>query len=414
MLTDKDDDALKLEGKRVVLLLQGGGALGAYQVGAYKALDEACQAAHNKVAWVGGISIGAINAAVIAGPQCGDASRELEKLWEEILSPAFPPFDYDRFWQSLPPLFRPGWLARLEPKYWNWVWEACGPVGQRNFFTSRFLSPWLLQWVCPLAPDALGNYSTSPLHETLDRHVDWDTINQRAGTRLSLGATRVTDGEVEFFNSFPSEKWGAKQVIKAEHVMASSALPPAFPPITIGGEEYWDGGLASNTPIEELTEDLIREEGGTIVFLIDLWDRKGAVPRSMDEVMWREKSIQFGSRKSAAASVVDEHELKAQVGRVPRTRLEVCQVMFERAPDDQQPQFSFSDADFSGTTFDEMHKLGYQDMRYALEHKERVSDVGGQYAALYRHGTHGKHRKTDLQYAAARKREQKQMLAQAH
>jgi NTE family protein len=407
----KNGDRLSLRDKRVVLLLQGGGALGAYQVGTYDALDEACRAAGNRIDWVGGISIGAINAAVIAGPKCGDSSRELANLWEEILSPAELPFDFSGLWGGVQPAFRFSWLAALAPKYWNWIWQAWGPIGQPDFFTARFFYPWLLQWFCPLTQDQLANYGTGSLGETLNRHVDWGAINRLGGTKLSLGATGVTNGEVRFFNSFDSPKWGAKRTIRARHVMASAALPPAFPPITIDGEPYWDGGLSSNTPVEELAEDLTREEGDTIVFLIDLWDRKEALPRSMDEVMWRQKSIQFGSRKRAAVSVVNKHELEVQAGRVPPTLLEVCQVMFERPRDDRNPRFSFSDADFCRATFQETYDLGYEDMAYVLEHREPVCGVGGQYAVLYRHGTYGKHWETDRKHADAWRREQERRNA---
>jgi NTE family protein len=397
---------LSLKGKRVVLLLQGGGALGAHQVGAFKALNEACNSAGNKIAWVGGISIGAINAAVIAGPRSGDAGEELERLWEEILSPAFPPFDFNGFWQLLPLPFRCSRLAPLEPKYWNWIWESCGPVGQGNFFASRLFFPWTLQWLRPLVPDELANYDTSPLRSTLNGHIDWDAINRAECTWLSLGATRVTDGEVEFFNSFDSPRWGEKRVIGVEHVLASAALPPAFPPIRIDGELYWDGGVSSNTPIEAFSGELARGKEDTIVFLVDLWDRKGEVPQSMDEVMWREKSIRYGSRKRAAEWVVERHQDRAERAQWTRqavpARLDVYQVMFERRPGDRAPQFSFSDADFSRTTFETMRGLGYEDMRRALQHPRPVLGLDGEYAALYRHGTYGKHRETDRAYAGGR------------
>jgi hypothetical protein len=149
---------------------------------------------------------------------------------------------------------------------------------------------------------------------------------------------------------------------------------------------------------------------------VDLWDRKGVVPQSMEELMWREKSIRYGSRRNAAESVVEKHQLAAENHQLrvetrratggPLPRLEVCQVMFERPCGDPNPQFSFSDADFSQRTFDEMHRLGFDDMRNALRPKKPVSDVGECYAALYRYGTYGKHEKTDREYAEAQRREQ--------
>jgi NTE family protein len=414
--------SISLANKRVVLLLQGGGALGAYQVGAYKALAEACKEMGSRIDWVGGISIGAINAAVIAGPRCGDAVEELDKLWNDILSPDYPPYDYTGLWQFDSSFFPKVWLERLEPKYLDWMCAAYNPFGQRNFFTSRvmnpLLNPWYLQWSRPLAPNELAFYSTEPLRDTLDRHVDWEKIDRwdsttPKGMRLSLGATRVIDGEVVFFNSFdsvkPREVWPGRQKIVSNHVMASGALPPAFPPVQVGEDWYWDGGVSSNTPIEELREDLTdytekEEAKHTIVFLIDLWDRKGPIPRSLDEVVWRQKSIQYGSRKKAAETVVTMHQLSTAQQTQP-THLEVCQVMYELPPGDKNPQFAFSDADFSRTTFEKMRGLGYTDMKTAIKHPKPVPGVGGNYAVLYRHGTYEKHVATDQNDAAAQQRE---------
>ena len=208
-----------------------------------------------------GISIGAVNAAVIAGPMGGDAVKELEQLWDEILSPPFPPFDYNGLWQSLPPFLRSGWLASLIPKYADWTWAAFNPFGQPNFFGSRVLNPlqnpWFQEWTGPLPARELAFYDTELLRKTLDKHVNWESINEDGATRLSLGAARVRDGEVVFFNSFVSKNpdW-PRGPIRADHVLASGALPPGFPGIWIDRELYYDGGVSSNTPIEALAEDL--------------------------------------------------------------------------------------------------------------------------------------------------------------
>ncbi len=402
---------LALAGKRVVLLLQGGGALGAYQVGAFAALDAACRQANTAIAWVGGISIGAVNAAVIAGPASGDAGAELRKLWDEILAPPYPPYDFTRLWQSLPAPLRSGRLAPLAPKYADWAWAAFNPLGQRHFFGSRvsdpLQNPWLQQWLRPLDAGELAFYDTGPLRVTLDAHVDWNVVNAPGGTQLSLGATRVRDGETVFFNSFASVNPDYPQrVIRADDVLASGALPPGFPAIDVGGESYWDGGLSTNTPIEALAEDLTADATrDTIVFLIDLWDRKGALPQSLDDALWRQKSIAFGSRKEAAAAVVDAHELEVEAGRVAPTHLDVCQVLRERPRNDPQPQFAFADADFGRSTYEEQAALGQTDMARAIECPYRVPGVGGAYAALYRHGTYGKHRDTDGKFAAKRARQ---------
>ena len=418
MVNQKMTEPIRLKNKHVVLLLQGGGALGAYQVGAFKALHELCQREEASVDWVGGISIGAVNAAVIAGPKCKDPLEELKKLWNDLLMRC-PPLDWQQMWASLPPFIQKGygWLGELGPKYCDWTWTAFNPLGQMNFFTSRVLNPlenpWSTQWFSPEAPQDLAFCDTRPLRRTLNEHVDWTAINRPGARRLSLGASRVRDGEVVFFNSFRSEnpEWGPK-TITVEHVMASGALPPGFPAIQVEGEWYWDGGLSTNTPIEALEADLTADVSkDTVVFLVDLWDRKGAIPRSLDEVIWRQKSIQYGSRRDAAASVVERHELKVAAGRVPARCLEVCQVMLERPVDDPHPQFSLADADFARTAFDELKDLGYRDMRTAILQATPVPGIGGKYAILYRHGTFGKHAATDTKYAAARRREEQRMLA---
>jgi hypothetical protein len=194
------------------------------------------------------------------------------------------------------------------------------------------------------------------------------------------------------------------------HVLASGALPPAFPPIRIKdpgiddlvAEEdamYWDGGVSTNTPIEWLTRDMLPKHGGgepTIVFLIDLWDRKGRIPTSMDEVCWRQKSIQYGSRKDAAARAVREQQLRHLAWRATYTgRLEVYQVMCECA-DAAGSQFAFADADFSRQTFEQMVRHGEEDLRVALRSPTEVQvDLGFQHhgAVLYQYGTHHKHRR---------------------
>ncbi|HXJ92134.1 MAG TPA: patatin-like phospholipase family protein [Terriglobia bacterium] len=413
-----NEKSISLKNRHVVLLLQGGGALGAYQVGAFEALHELCRREKTSVDWVGGISIGAVNAAVIAAPKCKDPLKELEMLWGDLLKRRLP-LDWQQMWAGLPPLIKKGfgWLGELGPKYLDWTWTAFNPLGQMNFFTSRVLNPlenpWTAQWFSPEAPQDLAFCDTRPLRQTLDKHVDWAAMNRPGATRLSLGASRVRDGEVVFFNSFKSDNpdWGPK-TITVDHVMASGALPPGFPAIQVEGEWYWDGGLSTNTPIEALEPDLTADDSkDTLVFLVDLWDRKGAIPRSLDEVIWRQKSIQYGSRRDAAAAVVDRHELKVAARRVPERSLEVCQVMLERPADDPHPQFSLADADFARTEFDELKGLGYRDMRKAILQATPVPGVGGEFAKLYRLGTFGKHAATDAKYAAARSREEQRRRA---
>jgi predicted acylesterase/phospholipase RssA len=392
------DRGLDLKDKQIVLMLQGGGALGAYQVGVFKALASECAKAQNKIEWVAGISIGAINAAVIAAPKNGDSVAELELLWEEILSPNYPPYDYTSLMKAWLPYPRQDRLATLESKYADWTWLAFNPDGQQNFFSSRVLNPfhnpWVQQWFRKLDRNELAFYGTQPLTETLNRHVNWEALddpyNFRLSPHLSLGATHVCDGDVEFFNSW-------EMPLNADHVRASAALPPAFPPIQIGEEWYFDGGISSNTPIEALAGKLFDSKKDTLVLLVDLWDRKNDVlPESLDDVLWRQKCIEFGSRKKAAEIVVERYKYKCMVemakGKQP-VRLELCQLMLEQ--NDQEPQFCFADADFSRSTFQKLYAQGFEDMIKAFHHAEKVklqedNSPADPYAILYRHGSQGK------------------------
>jgi NTE family protein len=445
---------IDVTGKRIVLLLQGGGALGSYQVGAFEALQAHLEAFGRKVDWVVGISIGAINAAVIAGNKAEDLRphyrpedllplgngnpqrptatvdrpSKLELLWNDIL---WPPFDwlspwareYDSWlkaWSALVP-WSP--LSPLVGRYIGWNMAAWG--GQRNFFRSRllvpFLNPWLTEfWDAPFPASEVANYDTEPLFKLLTdpekRYVDWDLINSGDGVRLSLGATEVKNGEVEFFNSFePKNQFalGQQKAIQAQHVMASGALPPAFPPVCIEGKYYWDGGLSSNTPLQVLRDELFADPQSTVVFDILVWDRQGRVPKTMDEMMWRQKSIQFGSRKKIAELIVDDYDHKADdwdrratsrnMSQPPS--LTVCQVMYESEPADSMDpldsEFAYSDAEFSISTFNKRRDLGRNDMRNAIYRATHVENVGGAHGVLYRYGTHHKHLETDRKVARA-------------
>jgi NTE family protein len=250
----------------------------------------------------------------------------------------------------------------------------------------------------------LGFYDTTPLRRTLDKHVDWNCIievGKKQERRLLLGVTSVQTGELGLLDSFASSAAAEQNgkylpvTMNADCVLASGALPPAFPPVRIEddsyGDAYLDGGVSSNTLITELQEQLTKQN--TIVFLVDLWDRKGTVPRTMDALVWRQKCIHFGSRKHAAESVVERHQLKAHYHHAgePPTKLEICQVMFES---DDTRQFAFSDADFSPEAFQRMRRQGQVDMRRMLEEPNQVELEDAKdpitardcYAVLYRVG----------------------------
>jgi NTE family protein len=251
---------------QIVLVLQGGGALGAYQVGAYQALHEA----GIEPDWVIGTSIGAINAGLIAGNAPQDRMSRLQEFWDRM--------------QHSP------WTEMLA------AWPMLGPLACRlttvahgipAFFRPNgpaFLGPHV-----PLGPDAAAYYDTSPLARTLAELVDVDRIN-RGETRLTVGAANVRTSEMRYFDSRDMD-------IDLRHVMASGALPPAFPAIRIDEDLYWDGGILSNTPVEAVFDDNPRRN--SVVFAVHIWNPEGAEPDTIWKVMHRQKDIQYSSRAAS-------------------------------------------------------------------------------------------------------------------
>jgi len=250
---------------QVVLVLQGGGALGSYQAGAYERL------AGERIApnWVAGISIGAINAALIAGNAPGERVARLREFWELVSSavpePAWMPDGYAHQWLN--------GLAATQALFF----------GVPGFFTPR-VPPAFFQPRGSLA--AISYYDTTPLEATLERLVDFERLNS-GELRLSVSAVNVRTGNLTDFDT-------AKQRLDVRHIMASAALPPGLPPVEIDGEFYWDGGLASNTPL-----NYVLDQSGTghrTVFQVDLFPARGPLPRSMERVTEREKDIRYSSR----------------------------------------------------------------------------------------------------------------------
>ena len=203
---------------KVGLVLQGGGALGSYQGGVYEALA----VSEYLPDWVAGISIGAINAAVIAGNAPEHRVQRLRTFWEEITAPT-----------SL-------WHSALDGPIVEWQqWAGALTAlmfGQPGFFEPRKPQDWFS------SNQSVSYYKTSALKSTLERLIDFDRINHTKEMRLSVGAVNVRTGHFDYFDS-------EKITIRPEHIMASGAIPPGFPPIEIDGEQYWDGGLFSNTPL---------------------------------------------------------------------------------------------------------------------------------------------------------------------
>jgi NTE family protein len=253
-----------------VLVLQGGGALGSYQAGAYQAL---CHFDFEPD-WIAGISIGAINAAIIAGNPPEKRVERLKEFWELVSSPVpWNPVTTDNRGRSL---FNETSAALI------------ATFGVPGFFKPRF--PPAPLWP-PGSPQSQSYYDTTPLRATLERLVDFDRINDLK-TRLSVGAVSVTTGNFKYFDNFEFRKLGKK--IGPEHVMASGALPPGFPSIVIEGEHFWDGGIATNTPLDYVLDAEI--DNDLIIFQVDLFSARGPLPVSLLEAAEREKDIRFSSR----------------------------------------------------------------------------------------------------------------------
>jgi NTE family protein len=253
-----------------VLVLQGGGALGSYQAGAYQAL---CH--HDfEPEWVAGISIGAINAAIIAGNPREKRVERLKEFWEMVSSPV-----------SWSPVTK-GDRAR---SLFNETSAALiATFGVPGFFTPRL--PPAPMWP-PGSPQSQSYYDTAPLRKTLERLVDFDRINDLT-TRLSVGAVGVTSGNFKYFDNVEFKKLGKK--IGPEHIMASGALPPGFPSVFIEDEHFWDGGIASNTPLDYVLDEEVNRD--LLIFQVDLFSARGLLPASLLEAAEREKDIRFSSR----------------------------------------------------------------------------------------------------------------------
>lgn len=248
-----------------ILVLQGGGALGAYQAGVYEALHETGQPLH----WVAGISIGAINAALIVGNPPEQRLARLQEFWNLVSSGLPSPFfAVDKFWRETLNEFSASQVMTF---------------GVPGFFKPR-VPPAPMQ--PPGTDGAISYYDTGPLRETLERLVDFDLINN-GPIRLSVGAVNVRNGNFQYFDS-------SKQKIDARHIMASGALPPGFAPVEIDGEHYWDGGLVSNTPLQYVLDE--PGSGHRTVMQVDLFASTGDMPTNLIEVSGREKDIRFSSR----------------------------------------------------------------------------------------------------------------------
>ena len=363
--------------ENVALLLQGGGALGVYQAGVYEALAEA--GLHPD--WVAGISIGAINSAIIAGNPRESRVAKLREFWELV---SHSPFGLDVNLGSLLPKGDAGRAFAQQISA-----STATMLGVPGFYTLRFPSP-LFQ--PPGTIEATSFYDTKVLKATLERLVDFDLINSEShDVRLSLGSVNARSGKLVYFD--PNT-----DVIRAEHVMASGALPPGFPAIEIDGQYYWDGGVVSNTPLEWMAR---QRPPSTLAFQVDLWAAPGEFPKNLQEVMIRMKEILNSSRTTYYTRGYKElNQLYATLARF----LEQVPEEFKRGEDAEylmsvarravfhvvnlvyrptSPEGASKEDEFSRRSIEERWLAGYRDTVHALRHPEVLEPVAGCDAGVF-------------------------------
>ncbi len=349
----------------IALLLQGGGALGSYQAGVYESL----QARGIEPTWIAGISIGAINSAIIAGNAPEDRVSKLRAFWDLVSAGKS---GLSSFWT---PLFQHESARGAINQF------AAGDVlvnGVAGFFTPRFPPP---TWLHGGGAAATSWYDTTALKTTLEGLIDFDRINRRE-IRFSVGAVNVRTGNFAYFDN-------ATDTIRAEHIMASGALPPAFPAVEIDGELYWDGGMVSNTPL-----DWVLSAGSdldTLVLQVDLWSARGSAPQTLGDVAVRMKDIQYSSRTRAATDAFRRTQklraaFNALLERMPPELVESDEAMLLAKASDpavfnivqliyRAPAYEgqSKDYDFSRATMEDHWQAGKRDANRTLDHPETLT-----------------------------------------
>jgi NTE family protein len=357
--------ALQAKYDNSILVLQGGGALGAYQAGVYDGLAET----GIKLDWVTGVSIGAINAALIAGNPPERRVERLGEFWDLVSSaaPMLPPSSFE--------LLRPS-LNRLSA-------NASAAFGVPGFFSPRMPPPYFAN---DGSVGALSLYDTAPLKGSLQRLIDFDLINSKQ-MRFSVGAVNVRTGNSVYFDNRDIR-------IEPEHVMASGALPPGFPPVMIDGEWYWDGGLVSNTPLFYVLDDapLI----SALIMQVDLFSAVGEMPRNLDQVLERAKDIQYSSKTRFNTNRVKQVDdlklaLRRVLAKLPKALQRDADVQLLKRSTDvgnvaivhlinrrNAHSSQAKDYEFSRATARELWSSGRDDVRRSITHPEmlRASQAG--------------------------------------
>ena len=359
----------RLPFERIALILQGGGALGAYQAGVYQALAEA----NLHPDWVAGISIGALNSAIIAGNPPEKRVQQLRAFWETVSAPPF----------ALPTI--PG--LNIHGEYMHAAVNQMRSLGillggAPGFFTPRMPPPFLHP---PGSAEAVSFYDVAPLKATLERLVDFDVINKGA-MRFSVGAVNVRTGNFVYFDNTTHQ-------IGPAHVMASGSLPPGFPATEIDGEHYWDGALESNTPLQWVLDSRPRQD--TLAFQIDLWSASGEFPRNLMESELRQKDIRFSSRtraatdqfkrkqliRHAAAKLLEKlpedlrqtREAEVIAGEADEKVYNLIQLIYHS----KTYEGTSKDYEFSRRTMEEHWSSGYSDAVRTLRHPEVLQRPNG-------------------------------------
>lgn len=345
---------------RIALVLQGGGALGAYQAGVYQAMHEA----GIEPDWVSGVSIGAINSAIIAGNPPNRRLQQLRTFWDRITE--------RKIWAFTPDgdVFR---KARNATSSWMTTVQ-----GQPGFFTPHFPNPWAS---LTGASTATSYYTSAPLRDTLLDLVDFSLLNDNS-IRFSVGAVNVLTGNFVYFDN-------SREVIEPEHIMASGALPPALPMIKIGTDYFWDGGIVSNTPLQHLLDQ--DSKINTLVFQVDLFSARGVLPRDIQDVLARHKDIMYSSRTRYTTDVYRRiHTWKTQLqkalGKIPEDRMDdedralrdhlanlpqltILHIIYQQKAYEGHAK----DHEFSGTSMREHWQSGYEDTKRTLKRRDWLS-----------------------------------------
>ncbi|CCD06371.1 TPA: patatin-like phospholipase family protein [Legionella pneumophila] len=356
-MTRTKKSARQIEYCHIACSFQGGGALGAYQAGVLHALNEVGYHPH----WYVGTSIGAINAAIAAGNSDKERIEKMYQFWESIATPS-----------------AVNESTLLDDKISRKIQHLIAAhsallLGQPGFFIPRFPSP---DFGWHNSPDLLSYYDTSPLHNSLEKFIDFDRLNNNKLTRISVGAVEVSSGMMTYFDSY-------KQKIGPEHIMASGALPPGFPAVKVDGKYYWDGGISSNSPVNYILNHNNQKQ--MLCFMIHLFDSFGMVPTSMDEVLKRKKDIEFSSRFIKLINLHKEihdlrntiHILSNHISPEEKAKPEIRECIKKGRPsaislvrflyEHDETELSSKDYEFSKKSIHERIQKGYDDGKNAIK-----------------------------------------------